>query len=142
MRRQTAYTAWTTYQYSHKQLVGTRVYYDIADGHYNETDYGYDPDGRLEWTKSPDGTITWNVLDARGDVLELDGHRRLRATDADPTGHHDPDNNMVVISSSTYDADGDIRFDHAIRRFQCQRQPRDKLRLRLARQAGIRDFAS
>jgi hypothetical protein len=50
---QSAYTAWTTDEYSHKQLVSTRVYYAIpasgigtATANYNETDYGYDMDGR------------------------------------------------------------------------------------------------
>ena len=33
---------------------------------YDETQYGYDLNGRPEWTEIPDGTITWNVLDARG----------------------------------------------------------------------------
>ena len=56
-------------QYSRQRLVSTRVYYSIsspsgagtAAANYDETDYGYDSSGRLVWTKTPDGTITWNV---------------------------------------------------------------------------------
>ncbi|MBN2579528.1 MAG: autotransporter-associated beta strand repeat-containing protein [Pirellulales bacterium] len=81
---QTNYTAWTTYQYQQKQLVATAVYFDIPetssdpdadefigtqDVHYNVTQYGYDPLGRPEWTVTPGGTITFNLLDARGLTL-------------------------------------------------------------------------
>ena len=64
---QSSYTAWTAYGYSHKQLVSTNVYYDIPSTgtsgvNYNQTSYGYDTLGRHVWTKSPAGTITWNVV--------------------------------------------------------------------------------
>ena len=113
---QSSYTSWTTYQYSHKQLVSTRVYYAIptsgagtASANYHETDYGYDAQGRQIWTKTPGGTITWNVLDARGNTLSTwIGTNATGATATDPTGGHTAGNNMVETQSSTYDADGDV----------------------------------
>ena len=100
---QSSYTAWTTYQYSHTHLVSTRAYYDIADGLYNTTTYGYENDGqgwmgrRVE-TISPDGDVTWNVLDAEGDVLST-----WEGTGT-PAAYNSP--GMTEVSSSAYDADG------------------------------------
>ena len=93
-----AYTAWTTYGYSHKQLVNVKTYYDILSSgpgtvtaNYNETQYGYDPNGRQVWTETPDGTITRYVLDARGNVLRP-GSAPMptqRRPDSDPSDRND-----------------------------------------------------
>ncbi|MCX7428827.1 MAG: autotransporter-associated beta strand repeat-containing protein [Planctomycetia bacterium] len=97
---QDEYTAWTTYHYSHKQLVATRVYHAIpttngdagsSGTNYDQTAYGYDANGRPEWTQTPDGTITWNVLDARGLVT-----RTWVGTDAVPTSDYNSDSVIDV----------------------------------------------
>jgi len=93
---QSEYTAWITYHYSHKQLVASHVYYDIANELYNEAHFGYDPNGRPEWTQTPDGTITWNVLDARGLTLAT-----WVGTDAVPTTDYNSDSVLDV---------GDFRY--------------------------------
>ncbi|MBN2023788.1 MAG: autotransporter-associated beta strand repeat-containing protein [Pirellulales bacterium] len=110
---QTNYTAWTTYQYANKQLVSTRVYHDIpASGagdpgtNYLETTYGYDALGRPEWTESPDGTVAWNVLDARGlTVSTWVGTDVTGATHADPS--NGGTNGMVKVSANIYDNGND-----------------------------------
>jgi len=120
------YTAWTTYQYSHTHLASTRVYYNIpssgvgtAGTNYDVTTYGYENDGhnttgdtwmgRRNMTKSPSGTITRVVFDAQGNVTSTwVGTHDDGATDADPTGSHTSGNNMVCVSSATYDADGNL----------------------------------
>ena len=106
---QSAYTAWTTDEYSHKQLVSTRVYTNIADGCYNQTSYGYDMDGRQQWTETPAGTITWNVLDSQDQTMST-----WVGTDDTPTNPLAPwspsnnDGNMVNVTDTRYDADGDV----------------------------------
>ena len=116
---QSAYTAWTTGEYSHKQLVSTRVYYVIpANGigdaatSYDETDYGYNAVGTEEWTKTPAGTITWNVLNAQGQTMSTwAGTNDTDATATDPTGGaagQSAGNNMVEVSSNLFDPDGDV----------------------------------
>ncbi|NLE38963.1 MAG: RHS repeat-associated core domain-containing protein, partial [Pirellulaceae bacterium] len=103
---QSEYTAWTTYHYSRKQLVAVRVYHGIANELYDETQYGYDPLGRSEWTETPEGTITWNVLDARGLVVST-----WVGTDATGATHSDPSNGgtneMVIVSANIYDYGND-----------------------------------
>jgi RHS repeat-associated protein len=113
---QSSYVSWTTYEYSHEQLVSTRVYYAIpesgtgtAAANYNETDYGYNAVGTQIWAETPDGTITWNVLNAAGLVLSTwEGTDDNGATPTDPTGGHSLGNNMVEVSSNLYDPDGDV----------------------------------
>jgi YD repeat-containing protein len=113
------YTAWTTYQYSHKQLVSTRVYYAIpasgagtATVNYNETQYGYNAVGNPEWTETPAGTITWDVLDAQDQTMSTwEGTNDTDSTATDPTGGttgQAAGNNMVEVASYVYDADGDV----------------------------------
>ncbi|MBN1362221.1 MAG: autotransporter-associated beta strand repeat-containing protein, partial [Sedimentisphaerales bacterium] len=111
---QDEYTSWTTYQYSQKQMVSIRAYHDIptsgegASGtNYDQANKGYDALGRSEWIQTPDGTITWNVRDARGLVLST-----WIGTDATGATHTDPSNggtnDMVLVSANIYDygADG------------------------------------
>jgi YD repeat-containing protein len=116
---QANYTAWTSYQYSHKQLVSTRVYYAIpasgagtAAANYDETDYGYNAVGAQEWTETPAGTITWSVLDAqRQTVSTWEGTNDADATASDPTGGatgQAAGNNMVDVTDYRYNADGDV----------------------------------
>ncbi len=110
----------TTYQYSHSHLVSACVYYDIAGGVYDKTQYGYENDGnpasgsspawmgRRNETISPAGIITYLVFDAQGDVTSTYvGTNAYGATDINPQGSSAP-NNMVETSSSTFDADGNM----------------------------------
>ena len=116
---QSDYTAWTTYQYSKTRLVSTRGYDDIPTSgagtsgtNYDQISYGYESFGtskmgRQNRTVVPDGTITRVIYDARGNVSETwIGTDDTGATDADPTGGSAQGNNMVKVSSSTFDADG------------------------------------
>jgi len=118
---QSDYTAWTTYQYSKTRLISMRVYDDIPSSgtgtlgtNYDQTSYGYENFGepgvlmgRQNRVETPDGTITRYVFDARGNVLETwVGTDDIGAPDADPTGGSAQGNNMVLMSSATYDADG------------------------------------
>ena len=133
---QTTYTAWTTYQYTKLHLTSTRVYYAIptsgagtSTSNYLETDYGYEMDdvagqmNRLEWAKSPDGTIVWNVFDDRGNVMQTwmgtgdvpsDNWNDIGGTDWTDFEYwlrHDRTSetsgpagtNMVLVSTSIYD---------------------------------------
>ena len=85
-----------------------------AAANYDQTTIGYEnygasQKGRQNKTVAADGTITRVVLDARGNVLETwTGTIDTGATDADPTGSHTTGNNMVKISSATYDVDGNL----------------------------------
>ena len=98
------------------RVVADGIYIVEADSSmYLKTTYGYedygdtvtDRMGRQNKTVSPDGTITRQVLDARGNVLETwMGTDDTNATDNDPTGAAATGNNMVKIASYTYDADG------------------------------------
>jgi len=78
----------------------------VSGTNYDVTQYGYDPNGRAEWIKTPDGTITWNVLDARGLVLST-----WVGTDATGATHTDPSangtNEMVKVSANIYDYGND-----------------------------------
>ena len=126
---QTYYTAWTTYQYSKTRLVSTRVYHNIPTGgagdpgdDYLQTTYDYEDFGdatrmgRQNKTIAADGTITRVVLDARGNVIETwMGTNDDAAIDADPSNtdpltglRSDPDNNMVKVSSSSYDISNNL----------------------------------
>ena len=123
---QSAYTAWTTYEYSHKQLVSTRVYYSIpsnsigtAATSYDETDYGYNAVGNLEWSKTPAGTINWNVLNANDLTMSTwvgtsnDGATAFAAwLLANPSATESSSTlagtNMVDTTDYQYDCDGDV----------------------------------
>ena len=121
---QSDYTAWTSYQYANDRLVSMRVYHDIpasgvgqVDTNYDQTSYGYEnfgvgDKGRQNETVSADGTITREVLDARGNVLETwIGTDDYDASDADPSGGvsgQSGGNNMVEVASYTYNADGAV----------------------------------
>jgi YD repeat-containing protein len=74
--QQTSYVSWTHNDYVNQQLVATDAYYNIptsdagsSASNYNQTDYGYDAEGRQNMVKSPDGNITRTVYDASGRVL-------------------------------------------------------------------------
>ena len=131
-----AYTAWTSYTYENQQLVATQVYYNIpssgtgtasvvgdannaADHNYNQTQYGYNANGLLEWMETPNGTIIWNVLDVRGDVLSTwvgtndNTPSEFAAWLANPSNstaraYTAGGANMVEVSANLYDADGDV----------------------------------
>ena len=122
-------TAWTAYGYQDSHLVRTAVYTTIpatssdldadsftgtAGVNYLVTSYGYEDYGlgmmgRQNKTVAADGTITRVVYDARGSILETwIGTYDTGATDSDPSGDGAYGNNMVIVSSSTYDADGNL----------------------------------
>ena len=115
---QSAYTAWTTDEYSHMQLVSTRVYYDTnpTTANYDETDFGYNAVGEQEWTQTPDGTITWNVLNAQGLTVSTwqgtnDGgaaafQSYLSANPSATTGPSGTE--MFRVTDNQYDLDGDL----------------------------------
>ena len=120
---QSSYVRWTTNQYdaSSGLLLSTRVYNMIpttqgdigASGtNYDQTAYGYDLDERQNMTESAAGTITRTVSDAGGNTLSTwIGTDDADATDGDPTGGTAgvaAGNNMTEVSSSAYDADGNV----------------------------------
>jgi len=71
---QSSYVAWTTNQYTECCVLdSTRVYHTIpASGegesgtHYDQTDFQYKSPQIMNWQKTPGGTITFTVFDARG----------------------------------------------------------------------------
>ena len=107
-----AYVALTTYQYDdgvggNKELVSSSVYTNIAQDDFNQTNYGYDSLGRLEWTKTPGGTYTWNVLDYRGLVQSTwVGTSIAGSSDGDPSDGGA--NGMTKVTDYAYNADGDV----------------------------------
>jgi RHS repeat-associated protein len=123
---QSDYTAWTTYQYSKTRLVSTRAYDDIPTSgtgtsgtNYDQTSYGYESFGtsrmgRQNRAVGADGTITRRVFDARGNVVSTwIGTGDTGATDTDPTGGSAQGNNMLKVSSSTFDPDGNLSESRA-----------------------------
>ncbi len=106
-----AYGGLTTYIYGQSGLLSeARVRGINSTGTgpgYTATDYGYDAMGRCNRVQDPVGDITRTVYDARGNVLSTwMGTNDTGATDADPTGNNATGNNIVEVSSYTYDADG------------------------------------
>ena len=104
---QSEYTSWTTYQYSHKQLVSTRAYHTIptsgegtATANYEETIYGYDSLGRLDYTETAAGGITFTTYDARGLLLST-----WIGTNAVPTADYNGDGNPDVDDFRDWAAD-------------------------------------
>jgi RHS repeat-associated protein len=114
---QSSYVRWTTYQYTECCLLSSmRVYHNIpASGsgtegtNYDETEYGYDSMKRRNRTVSPGGTITFDVFDARGEVIETwVGTNDDGASESDPSGGgSDPDNDMVLVTANEYDGGAD-----------------------------------
>ncbi len=107
-----SYVRWKTTQYTDCCLVTSeRLYHDIPSSgegtegtNYAETNYGYDVMKRLNRTVSSVGTITFNVLDVRDNIVSTYiGTNDTGATSADPTGGGAPGNNMVLVTQSEYD---------------------------------------
>ena len=134
---QADYTAWTANLYKKDVLWETAVYYDIAgattlgsdgfmgskDVNFTLTAYGYESYGNAPFTsvgrqnmvENDNGTITRSVYDENNNVLQTwVGTDDSSASDSDPsgtnplTGIRDPNNNMVEVSSSVYDADRNL----------------------------------
>jgi RHS repeat-associated protein len=107
---QGSYVRWQTTQYTDCCLVSSqRLYHDIpssGDGsagtNYAQTTYGYDALKRRNRTVSPAGTITFNVLDVRGNTTET----RIGTSD-DGSGSG---GNMVAVADYVYD-DGNYGED-------------------------------
>lgn len=113
---QSSYTRWTTLQYTDCcNLASQRIYHTIPDSgdgtsgtNYDETSYGYDSMKRRIRVETPGGTITRQVLDARGlTTATWMGTDDNGATSADPSGGGAPGNNMVVVTGYEYDGNTD-----------------------------------
>ncbi|QDU01709.1 tRNA3(Ser)-specific nuclease WapA precursor [Gimesia chilikensis] len=109
---QASYVSWTTNQYTECCLLeSSRVYHTIptsgsgsSETNYDQTNYGYDSMKRQNRTETPGGTITFNVLDVRGNVIKtFVGTDDTGATSQDPTGGGAVGNNMVQVSGFEYD---------------------------------------
>ena len=105
---QTKWVRWrhSTYLNLNGKANSQRVYYDIQNGDYNETLYGYDgASSEMGWRtrkQSPGGTITRWVYNSRGLVAEKwIGTDDTGATDSSPGGASP--NNMVKVESYDYD---------------------------------------
>ena len=107
-----AYTSWTTYKYNaNYQLAGSRTYYAIpasgtgtATDNYDQTCYDYDFLGRLQSTKTPAGTIMWDVYDYRGLVTSTwVGTCAWGATPTQPNEGPSQYNNLVDVIDYQYD---------------------------------------
>ena len=110
---QSSYVRWTTNHYgSPGQTQLRRVYHAIpasgpgASGtHYSETVLGFDSMGRQNLVRSPGGTITRTVFDARGLTAAIYiGTDDSCATPSDPTGNGAAGNNMLLVTENQYDA--------------------------------------
>ena len=118
---QPAYTGWTSYQYAHNQLVSARVYTSIPStgggGAGGEGAPGHEL--RRDPIRLHRQRFARMDRDARRhDHLGRAGRQRQRAhtwvgtndsgvTDTNPQGSGGA-NNLVEVSSSVYDADGDV----------------------------------
>jgi RHS repeat-associated protein len=109
---QSSYVRWTTNQYTECCLLeSTRAYHTIpssgsgASGtNYDQTDYGFDSMKRRNRIVTPGGTITFNVLDVRGNIIKtFVGTDDTGATNQDPTGSGAVGNNMVQVTGLEYD---------------------------------------
>ena len=120
---QADYTAWTTYQYTKTRLTSTRVYDDIPSSgegtngtNYELTTFGYESYtefgetnqmGRVNKVVTSDGTITRQVYNYQGNVIEVwIGTDDTGATDDDPCPAGTGENDMVLVTSYTYDSEG------------------------------------
>lgn len=122
---QSNWTKWTRNLYSEQSLLlATWAYHAIPSSdrevdqnpvlgfkndQYLETSFGYDVQDRQNKTVSPGGTITRDVLDARGLVTERwMGTNDIGATDSNPAGSGlASGNNMVKVLIWSYD-DGQV----------------------------------
>ncbi len=84
-------------------LLDSKTYFDIpASGtgavcvNYDETTYGYDDAGRLNYEEDPNGTVTTMSLDAFGNVLDID-----KGTTS----------GTALVSAYTYNSDGLMTTD-------------------------------
>jgi len=113
---QSSYTRWTTIQYTdccHES--SRRVYHTIPTSgtgtsgtNYAQTSFGYDVMKRRNRTETPGGTITFQVFDARDQVVESwTGTDDTGATASDPSGGGASGNNMVQITAMEYDGGND-----------------------------------
>jgi RHS repeat-associated protein len=109
---QSSYVAWTTNQYTECCVLdSTRMYHTIpASGegesgtHYDQTDFQYKSPQIMNWQKTPGGTITFKVFDARGNPTKVYvGTDDTGATVGDPTGGGAIGNNMVLVTENEYD---------------------------------------
>jgi RHS repeat-associated protein len=95
---QSSYVRWTTYQYTDCCLVTSkRVYFDIPNSEYDQTDYGYDSMKRPNRTVTPGGTITATTYNARGQVLIVSVGTDDSGTTTD---------NMRKVTTNEYDNGG------------------------------------
>lgn len=113
---QSTYVSWTTNQYTECCLLeSTRRYHTIPTSgsgssgtNYDQTDYGYDSMKRRNRTVTPGGTISFNVLDVRENVIKsFVGTDDTGATNQDPTGGGFSENNMVQVTELEYDGGSD-----------------------------------
>ncbi len=109
---QSSYVRWSTTQYSGCcQQTSQRVYHTIpatgegsAGTNYDQTTFGFDSLNRQNMAKSPGGTITRTVFDARGNAVKTYiGTNDASATASDPTGGGAQGNNMVLVSELEFD---------------------------------------
>ena len=109
---QSSYVSWTTRQYTECCLLESmRSYHTIpASGNgssgtnFDQTDYGYDSMKRRNRIVTPGGTITFNALDVRGNIIKsFVGTDDTGATNQDPTGGGTAGNNMVQVTGFEYD---------------------------------------
>lgn len=109
---QSSYVSWTTNQYTECCLLESmRAYHKIpASGsgssgtNYDQTNFGYNSMKRLNRTTTSGGTITFNVLDVRGNVTKtFIGTDDTGATNQDPTGGGATGNNMVQVTGYEFD---------------------------------------
>jgi hypothetical protein len=112
---QSSYVAWTTNQYTECCVLdSTRVYHTIpASGegqsgtHYDQTDFQYNALRTMNRHKTPGGTITFTVFDARSNPSKIYvGTDDTGATTGDPTGGGAQGNNMVLVTENQYDGGG------------------------------------
>ncbi|MEZ6129596.1 MAG: hypothetical protein R3C59_13015 [Planctomycetaceae bacterium] len=113
---QSSYTRWTTVQYTDCCFESSRrVYHTIPTSgtgssgtNYDETSYGYDVMKRRNRTVTPGETITFNVIDVRGQVIgSWIGTDDTGATSTDPTGGGATGNNMIQVTGMQYDGGSD-----------------------------------
>ena len=117
---QSAYTRWTTQQYTECcSLVSSRVYHTIPTSgegssgtNYDQTDFAYNDRGMKNRSVTPGGTITSTVFDARNLAEKIYvGTDDTGATDDDPTGSGNPSNNMVLVRQHQFDGGTDGEVD-------------------------------
>ena len=108
-------SSWVRWSQTFKNECGvvteTRVYHDIPDDgqgdavtNYAQIIYGYDERLRQNRVETADGTIRRTVFNCAGlATSQWIGTNDNAATDSDPTGGSASSNDMIQLSSSTYD---------------------------------------